>query len=111
MNEGTSEVKRGMEVAMKLRPSFESVVKNIEEISGEMINLGERVDGVSKGSRNIVESIEQLQKIGRSTVKHIKDISQATSQHQHAQMDITSASRSLAELAQNLQEMTVKFSM
>lgn len=96
---------------MKLRPSFESVVKNIEEISGEMINLGERVDGVSKGSRNIVESIEQLQKIGRSTVKHIKDISQATSQHQHAQMDITSASRSLAELAQNLQEMTVKFSM
>lgn len=111
MQNGTEEVKKGTQIVDNTGTAFKEIVEHIEQVTKEVQIVSGEVDGIVAGSGEVVELIQRLQAIGQSTVANSNTVSSSTETQLASQEEITTASRNLAELAQDLQNAIHRFKL
>ena len=68
-----------------------------------------RIDKATEGSQSVLEAVERIREISNKTTETATDVSRSTEQQASILQDISPASNSLAEMAQNLQTGVERF--
>lgn len=68
-----------------------------------------RIDKATEGSQSVLEAVERIREISNKTTETANDVSRSTEQQASILQDISQASNSLAEMAQNLQTSVERF--
>lgn len=68
-----------------------------------------RIDKATEGSQSVLEAVERIREISNKTTETANDVSRSTEQQASILQDISQASNSLAEMAQNLQTGVERF--
>jgi len=111
MRSGTEEVKKGTKIVDDAGTSFKEIVEHIEQVTKDVQIVSSEVETIVMSSSEIVELIERLQKIGQTTVENSNTVSSSTETQLASQEEITVASRNLAQLAQDLQNVILRFKL
>lgn len=111
MNNGTQEVKKGTQIVNEAGESFKEIVDHIEKVRENVQVVADEVKQIVTGNAEVVNIMARLQDIGENTVGNVNKVSSSTQTQLASQEEITSASRNLAELAQDLQNTINKFKL
>ena len=68
-----------------------------------------RIDKATEGSQSVLEAVERIREISNKTTETANEVSRSTEQQAAILQDISQASNSLAEMAQNLQTGVERF--
>lgn len=68
-----------------------------------------RIDKATEGSQSVLEAVERIREISNKTTETANEVSRSTEQQASILQDISQASNSLAEMAQNLQTGVERF--
>lgn len=111
MNNGTQEVKKGTQIVNEAGESFKEIVDHIEKVRENVQVVADEVKQIVTGNAEVVNIMARFQDIGENTVGNVNKVSSSTQTQLASQEEITSASRNLAELAQDLQNTINKFKL
>jgi methyl-accepting chemotaxis protein len=109
MNDGTREVKLGAEVVNAAGQAFQEIVELIKKVSGRMQEISSPIEQLAAGSQQIVESVKSIDELSIRASGESQTVSAATEEQSASVEEIAAASQSLTKLAQELQEIVVKF--
>ncbi len=109
MGSSTEAVAKGADAFKNTNVLFEQLVGHIQIVSGDVEAISQQVMQISDANGEVLRTSENLKQIGKHTAEETGHISEAVNVQQAAQTDITSASQSLAGLAQDLQRLIGKF--
>ena len=111
MNEGTHEVKVGMDVVTKAGKEFEEIAELVTNVSEQVREISIVMQQIDGGSQQIVTSIKRIDGLSKAAVDESQTVSAATEEQSASMEEIASASQHLAELAQDLQASVAHFSV
>jgi methyl-accepting chemotaxis protein len=111
MNEGTREVKVGMDVVTKAGKEFEEIADLVTNVSEQVKAISIVMQQTDQGSQQIVTSIKRIDGLSKDAVDESQNVSAATEEQSASMEEIASASQHLAELAQDLQAAVAHFSV
>ena len=111
MNEGTHEVKVGMDVVTKAGKEFEEIAELVTNVSEQVREISIVMQQIDGGSQQIVTSIKRIDGLSKAAVDESQTVSAATEEQSASMEEIASASQHLAELAQDLQAAAAHFTV
>lgn len=111
MNEGTHEVKVGMDVVTKAGKEFEEIAELVTNVSEQVREISIVMQQIDGGSQKIVTSIKRIDGLSKAAVDESQTVSAATEEQSASMEEIASASQHLAELAQDLQAAAAHFTV
>ena len=109
MKSSTTEVVRGTAAINHTGELFSRLVEHIKQVSEGMDNVCSKMNEIFRGNQEVLRTSEDLKHIAEETATEAENISVSVSSQQNSQADITSASQSLAGLAQDLQGLIGRF--
>jgi len=109
MNEGTREVKIGVEIVTIAGEAFQGILGQVTQLSDRVGEISTAIQHMNSGSRDIVLSVRDIDKLTQATTGEAQTVSAATEEQSASMEEIASSSQSLAKMAQNLQEAVSKF--
>ena len=109
MEKGTSEVVDGTKAIRQVGAQFQGILDMVNDIQKQMAEIQSSVDTVSNGATEIVQAVDEIDSISRKTADNTKVISSETEQQSASNEEIAAASKSLADLAMEMQEAIGKF--
>lgn len=109
MNEGTQEVQRGTEVVNAVGIAFKEINAVVDQVSDQAKGISAAIQQMATGSQQIVGSVKKIDDLSKKTVDETQDASAATEEQLASMEEIATASRALAQLAQNLQTAVTRF--
>lgn len=109
MDSSTQEVVKGSETIDNTSRLFEQLVDHVHQVSNGMGEVSRRMAQISEANSEVIRNSEELKGIALETASETELISESIDVQQSAQADVTSASQSLAELAQALQKVIGRF--
>ena len=109
MKSGTEDVKAGTEAIREVGIQFEQIIKMVNVNKQRIDDISAAVQDVSSGSSRIVEIVDQIDFINKSTSEYTQTISSSTEEQTASTEEIAASSRSLADIASELQSETNKF--
>lgn len=104
MEKGTEEVVAGTKAIQDVGVQFSDILAMVDDIQKQIHDINVSVKTVSDGANNIVGAVEQINNISRNTTESTKIISTETEEQSASNEEIATASKSLANLAQEMQE-------
>jgi len=109
MNEGTSEVKKGTEVADAAGHSFNEIALLITEVADQIRDISAAIEQMASGSQKIVSSVKDIANISKDATSQAQTVSAATEEQTASIQEIASSSTDLSQMAGNLQAIVSKF--
>ena len=109
MNEGTREVKIGVESVTVAGEAFQGILSQVTQLSDRVGEISTAIQLMNSGSQNIVLSVRDMDKLTQATTAEAQTVSAATHEQSSSMEEIASSSQSLAKMAQDLQEAVSKF--
>jgi len=109
MDEGTSEVKKGTEVAHDAGQSFREIALLITEVSDQIRGISSAIEQMASGSQQIVSSVKDIAQISKDVTGQAQTVSAATQEQTASIQEIASSSTDLSQMAGNLQAIVSKF--
>ncbi len=109
MDEGTREVKTGMDVVAAAGHAFNEITSLITQVSEQVKEISSSIQQMASGSQQILEAVKQMDEHGKITVGQSQTVSAATEEQSASMEEIAASSQSLAQLAQDLQIVVGKF--
>ncbi|MBF8983461.1 methyl-accepting chemotaxis protein [Lutibacter sp. B2] len=106
---GAQNAEKGMKIVNEAENTFEEITKLIYKSNIQIEKISEEISQVAEGSKDVVLSTSEMEKISKETSKQIQNVSQSTEEQTQSMGEIAAAGQSLAELAQELQEVISKF--
>jgi len=103
MNDSVKDVKAGTEIVNTAGNNFEKIVELVTAVSTQVEDISVAVQQMAGGSKQIVESVEKIANVSRSTVGETQTVSAATQEQSAAIEEIATSSRALAQMAEELQ--------
>ena len=88
---------------------FDNLVQHIRQVSDGMQDVSRQMAEIASGNEEVIATSEELKNIAVKTADETDAISTAVNTQQSSQADVTAASQSLAELAQDLQKVIGRF--
>lgn len=111
MKNGTKEVNLGAEVVNASGKDFEEITMLIGDISGQTKEVAAAIEQMVTGSKKIVENIVHIDNLSKSASAETQLVSAASEEQAASIEEIAASSRTLADLANNLQKAVNKFSI
>ena len=109
MQSGVENVKNGADAVDGAGKTFGEIVDMVTEVEHGSHQMGKIVSELVESTEVITKSVENISDKSRQVAKESETVS-ASSEEQSATMhEISDASKSLAEMAQNMQNVTEKF--
>ncbi|MBP2667515.1 MAG: mcpA 6, partial [Firmicutes bacterium] len=109
MNNGTREVKTGAEVVKAAGVSFGEIANLVTEVSDQVKQMSAAIQQMATGSQQIVGSVKKIDELSKKSAGEAQSVSAATEEQLASMEEISSSSRALATLAQDLQSAVAKF--
>ena len=102
-------VESGSAAIRQADESFKEISEAIQQLATEIGNIAHQTSQMEQGSREMMDSIKELNRIGMENSGEVESVS-AAAEEQSASMDeIATASNNLAKLAGELQDAVSKF--
>jgi len=111
MDKGTHEVTAGTTVVEKAGDTFEQVVLFVEQVTKQVEKISLSIDSITAGSREIVVSVKEIGKISQAASDQTHTVSAATQQQSTATGEIAESSKYLLKIAEDLTQITSKFTV
>ena len=103
------EVKNGSLPIREVGVQFKQIIDMVNVNKQQIDDISHSVQNVSVGASRMVEIIEQIDYTSRSTAENTQTISSSTESQNASTEEIAESSRSLADVAIELQNETSKF--
>ena len=109
MENGTNEVKIGTQVVNETGVLFGEIVLLVEDVSKQMTDISDNISNVAKGSEEITSGMHEISRLCNDAMGESQTVSAASEEQSASMGEIASASQSLAQMAQEMQEAVSKF--
>ena len=109
MQQGNENVEGGAAVVALSGEAFRSVAGHITELAHQIRRASEAVTEVNTTKDSMVASLKRVEEITKSAAEETQNVSAATEEQAATMNEMTDASNTLAELAQQLQSEVQKF--
>lgn len=109
MNDGTREVRNGVEVVNAAGLTFNEIVELVSQVSGQVREISAAIQQMASGSQQIVGSVKKIDRLSKTSAAESQSVSAATEEQLASMEEIASSSQALAKLAQDLQSEVTKF--
>lgn len=106
-----NDVKRGIEVVGTAGQSFGDIASLIDQMSALVREISAAVGKMAEQGRGGAVSMETVADISKETAEQAELVSVTTEEQLASMSEVVSASKSLAEMAENLQIISTKFKM
>jgi len=111
MNEGTNQVKIGMEVVAKAGQAFEDILSAVNEITSQIQEVATASESIAYGSEQVVSSMNKVDEISTDVSSQSQVISASIEEQASAMHEIANSSHSLAKIGENLMSEVSKFKL
>lgn len=102
MNEGTKEVKTGIEVVSSAGQAFNQIASLVNEVLGQVEEISVTMQHLAEDRQKIVGSVEQLENVSQETVGHTQTVSASVEEQSASMQEISASSQNLAKMAEQL---------
>jgi methyl-accepting chemotaxis protein len=109
MNEGTHEVRIGIDVVNTAGKSFNEISELISQVSIQSKNISSSIQHIVNGSQEVGVYIQKVAEISKEISGQTQSVSAATEEQSASMQEIASSSQALAQMAGDLQEAVAKF--
>lgn len=103
------EVKEGLQITDQTAESFKQIYEMTSQISGELQNLNATVEQLSVGSQEVSSAVEEISEVAKESSAGIQDIAASAEEQLASMEEISSSAETLANMAEELQDITKKF--
>jgi len=111
MQEGTSEVEKGLQVVNRLGNSFAEIMQSVEDVSSQVESISAAMEEMAAGTNSLVESVNIVDEKLKKSQTATQEIAAAAQEQSASLGEISSAADFLASLAQKLQTVVGKFKL
>lgn len=109
MNQGTEEVKIGMNVVYEAEKGFNKILQLVEQVTSQIQEASAASEEMSASVEEVYASIEEISRIAKDSANYSQSVA-ASSEEQLATMEeIASSATSLSKIAVDLQEQVSQF--
>lgn len=109
MDEASKEVEKGIDVVKVAEKTFGDITTSISQANNQIETIVQSIEQVADGSQEVVCSTNKIEDTSKDVAGQIQNISAATQEQTASMEEIASSSESLAQLAQELQEIIGQF--
>ena len=109
MQKGTHAVEEGTKTVNATGEAFKSIESMVAEINQKISGSMDGIRQAEKDSAKILDAMNSVKKVSDHTAEEAQNVSAATEEQAATMHEISEASRTLAELAQQLQNEVQKF--
>ncbi|MDD6134704.1 MAG: HAMP domain-containing methyl-accepting chemotaxis protein [Selenomonadaceae bacterium] len=109
MKSGSEAVASGAKSVENLRETFDSIHSYVDEVSEQVNRMASSIENVANDASVITNHIQEIDAQGATVAGEMQNVSAVSEEQSASAAEIASASDSLAELAQNLQNSLKKF--
>ncbi|WP_371371863.1 methyl-accepting chemotaxis protein [Sporomusa aerivorans] len=103
MNNGTEEVKSGSMVVAEAGEAFAKIIHMVEEMTSQVREISGAASGISDASQDIVSAVRGIEEVTQHTAAETQTVSAATEEQTASMQEIAATSRSLSQMAEELQ--------
>jgi methyl-accepting chemotaxis protein len=104
MKYGTQEVEAGTAAVREAGEAFSKIVDLITKVSLRINDISKEMREMSGGSRKIIESVQEIDRLSKDMASYTESVSATTRQQTSTSYEILSASRQLAHIAEETQD-------
>ena len=109
MKSGSEAVASGAQSVENLRETFDNIRSYVDEVSEQVNRMAAAIKNVASDANVISNHIQEIDAQGATVAGEMQNVSAISEEQSASAAEIASASDSLAELAQNLQNSLKKF--
>ena len=107
--EGTENVKVGMSSVDAADMVFDEISISIQALAGDVDEIAKSINTMANSAQGMRNSMDNIKEISEKNSNEAQNVSAATEQQSASMDDVAAASRSLAQLADGLQNSVSKF--
>lgn len=109
MEEGTREVKLGIDVVNTAGKKFGEIATRINQVSSQIQTISASIHQMASGNQQIYSSVHEVDKISKVAAEQAQNVSATTEEQSAAMEEIASFSLNLTKTADELQNSLEKF--
>lgn len=109
MNDESSLVDEGIKIVNHAGEGFDSITGLIQEVVNEIQEITQSIYNISNSSQSVTMSVRDVEEFSRDTAAQAQTVYAGIEEQNAALEDLKSASLSLSDLAQNLQQEMSRF--
>lgn len=109
MQNGTHEVKIGMDVVNQAGDSFKDILDHIESVSVGIKNNNNQIEKIHNSSQEIVASVENITNASKNISEQTDSVSATTQEQLALNEEVAESSQTLASMADKLQKSLLNF--
>lgn len=109
MQAGTDEVKVGTKVVHTAGKAFGDITALIQQVLSQREEISRSITEMTGDSDKIIIAVQEIDVVSKNTVSQTQTVAAATEEQSASMIEIATSSRELAKMAQELQEMIIKF--
>lgn len=103
MNNGTKEVKTGIEIVAKAGQVFEEINTLVNDVSGQVNSISTSIHQMVDSSERVVKEVSAIREISKETAAITQTVSAASEEQAASSEEITSSSNNLSYMAKEMQ--------
>ncbi|OMP28068.1 methyl-accepting chemotaxis protein [Bacillus sp. I-2] len=103
------EVNAGLGMTEEAKESFQHIYKAAEGMSKKLSQLNDTAIDLSSGSKLVSQAMQEMRQVSRESAANIQDIAASAEEQLASMEEITSSSVTLANMAEELKELTSQF--
>ncbi|OLP64095.1 Methyl-accepting chemotaxis protein McpB [Bacillus pumilus] len=103
------EVQSGLNYTEQTKVSFHDIFDMTKEISDQLQSMNQTVVQLSEGSAHVSEAVREISDVSRESSANIQDIAASAEEQLASMEEITSSSVTLANMAEELKDLTSRF--
>ncbi len=109
--QGNASVKDGRQAVQETGKAFSGIEMEIEKLNTNVLKSIEHINEVNSGSKEILSAVERVKKISIQSNENATSISAATQEQTATMHEVADASKTLAELANEMQGEVSQFKL
>ncbi|TYS30882.1 methyl-accepting chemotaxis protein [Bacillus pumilus] len=103
------EVHAGLGMTEEAKESFQNIYEAAEGMSKKLAQLNDTAIDLSSGSKLVSQAMQEMRQVSRESAANIQDIAASAEEQLASMEEITSSSVTLANMAEELKELTSQF--
>ena len=111
MQQGSEEVKVGTQKIMAMGEAFRRIIEIVEEVSQQVQQISQAIEGMAAAGQDIVGHVDTITATSTKAAQESETVSAATEEQSASVQEIANASKSLAEMATELQGEVSRFKL
>lgn len=111
MEKGQKEVDDGVKIVHVAGQLFAEIKHDLNEVAEKTMEVFTAANGITEGTVNVVKSMGHISEISSETLSGTQNISAASEEQLASMQEISASATVLADMAEDLQEMILKFKL